>query len=222
MNRRTVSLACVATLALMCTSMATAADSARAGLEKFTHDIHSLSCSFVQQVTDARGELQSDVQGTLALESPRQFRWHTHSPQEQLIVADGARVWIYDPELEQVTVRHQSAAEAHSPLTVLTDLSRLDKDFTVTEPGQRDGLNWLRLTPKGEDTQFEFAEIGMAEDTPQQMVFTDTLGGQSRITFSDWQRNPKLPAGTFQFTPPEGADVVGDKVEVPQIRGTGD
>lgn len=221
MNRRTVSLAGVATLALMCVSMASAAGSARAGLEKFTHDIHSLSCSFVQQAIDARGDRQTEVHGSLALESPRQFRWQTEAPQKQLIVADGARVWIYDPELEQVSVRRQSAAEAHSPLTVLTDLSRLDKDFTVTEPGQHDGLNWLRLTPKADDTQFKYAEIGMAGDTPKQMVFTDTLGGQSRIIFSDWKRNPELPAGTFQFTPPDGADVVGDKVEVPQINGTG-
>ena len=207
---------------VLCTAHAAtvaAADSARARLEAFAHDIHSLSCSFVQQVTDARGDAQPPVKGTLALESPRQFRWTTEAPQKQLIVADGARVWIYDPELEQVTVRRQSSAEAHSPLTVLTDLSRLDKDFTVTEPGHHDGLDWLRLTPRGEDAQFRHADIGLEGNVPRQMVFTDTLGGESRITFSDWKRNPALPTGTFQFTPPPGVDVVGDDVEIPQVRG---
>ena len=217
--RKSISTSAVILLLAVLPVMAAAPDSARARLEKFAHGIHSLSCSFVQQVTDARGDAQPPVKGTLALESPRQFRWQTEAPQKQLIVADGARVWIYDPELEQVSVRRQSAAEAHSPLTVLTDLSRLDKDFTVTEPGRHDGMEWLRLTPNGDDPQFKHADIGMTGNEPRQMVFTDTLGGESRITFSDWKRNPDLPAGTFQFTPPAGVDVVGDGVEIPQVRG---
>ena len=219
MKKRTAFPIGLAALLLATAGAASAADSARARLEKFAQGIHSLSCSFVQQVTDARGDAQPAVKGSLALESPRQFRWRTEAPQKQLIVADGARVWIYDPELEQVTLRRQSSAEAHSPLTVLTDLSRLDRDFTVSEVGHHDGLDWLRLTPKGDDPQFKYADIGLAGDTPRQMVFTDTLGGQSRITFSDWKRNPDLPAGTFQFTPPAGVDVVGDDVETPQVRG---
>ncbi len=206
---------------LVATWAAPATDTARARLEHFAHGIHALSCNFVQQVISARGDRQPDERGTLALESPRQFRWETEAPQKQLIVADGARVWIYDPELEQATVRRQSAAEAHSPLTVLTDLSRLDKDFTISEEGVRGGLTWMRLTPKGDDPQFKYAEIGFDDQAPRQMVFTDTLGGESRISFSSWQRNPSLPADTFQFKPPAGVDVIGDVDGIPEVRPLG-
>lgn len=217
MQRALITFAGSLLLATVVPAMAATPDSARARLQAFAQDIHSLSCSFRQQVTDARGDTQPAVQGTLALESPRQFRWETRAPQKQLIVADGARVWVYDPELEQVTVRRQSTAEAHSPLTVLTDLSRMDHDFRVSAEPARDGMAWMRLTPKGDDPQFKYAEIGFQGAEPRRMVFTDTLGGHSSITFSDWQRNPPLPAGTFQFTPPPGADVVGDDVEFPQV-----
>jgi outer membrane lipoprotein carrier protein len=139
-----------------------------------------------------------------------------------LIVADGARVWIYDPELEQVTVRRQSSEEAHSPLTVLTDLAQMDKEFKVAEIGRRDGLAWLRLTPRGEDAQFQYAELGFGDDgNLASMLFRDTLGGQSEIRFSDWKRNPVLDAATFDFKPPAGADVVGDDVEVPEVHPLG-
>ncbi|MGB8634937.1 MAG: outer membrane lipoprotein chaperone LolA [Rhodanobacteraceae bacterium] len=221
MNRRTALLSFAAAIMLAGAWGVPAADTARARLERFTHGIHSLSCNFEQQVTSARGDRQPVEHGTLALESPRQFRWQTEAPQKQLIVADGARVWIYDPELEQATVRRQSAAEAHSPLTVLTDLSRLDKDFTISEKGVRGGLTWMRLTPKGDDPQFKYAEIGFDGQVLRQMVFTDTLGGESRIIFSDWQRNPPLPSGTFQFKPPAGVDVIGDVERVPDVRPLG-
>ena len=201
------------------TSAAAPAEKARAQLDAFADDIHSLSCRFVQTVTDARGDAQPEVRGTLALQEPRQFRWQTTQPENQLIVADGARVWIYDPGLEQVTVRKQSQAEAHSPLTVLTDLSQLDRDFTVTEAGQRDGLQWLRLTPRGEDTQFNYAELGLSDKQLRRMLFHDTLGGQSEIRFQSWQRNPKLDSSLFQFQPPPGVDVVGDDMSMPQIQG---
>ncbi|HET6631205.1 MAG TPA: outer membrane lipoprotein chaperone LolA [Rhodanobacteraceae bacterium] len=182
---------------------------ARAALGAFAHGIHSLSASFTQVVTGANGRKAQTVEGTLALQEPRQFRWQTLAPQKQLIVADGSRVWIYDPELEQVTVRKQSVEEAHSPLTVLTDLSRLDRQFKASEAGRRDGLQWLRLTPRVADAQFAYAELGFDGATLREMVFADKLGSRSELRFSDWQRNPTLPASTFQFTPPPDADVIG-------------
>ena len=189
---------------------AQAADSARAQLDAFAHDLHSLSGNFNQTVYDASGRRGQTSNGTLALQAPRQFRWDTQGPYRQLIVADGSRVWIYDPELEQVTVRDQGTQEAHSPLTVLTDLSQLDRDFKATEQGEREGLQWLRLKSRGKDPQFEYADIGFDGNAPRRMVFQDTLGNRTEIVFSDWQRNPQLPADTFAFTPPKGTDVVGE------------
>ncbi|MEO7072248.1 MAG: outer membrane lipoprotein chaperone LolA, partial [Rhodanobacter sp.] len=122
-----------------------AADTARARLDTFATGLHSLTGHFEQTLTDINGSASKVSAGTLALEAPRQFRWNTTTPYKQTIVADGARVWMYDPELEQVTVRVQSSEESHSPLTVLTDLKQMDKDFKVVEQGEHDGLAWLRL-----------------------------------------------------------------------------
>ena len=183
---------------------------ARARLDAFARDLHALTGHFSQTLTDANGRDGKTSTGTLALQAPRQFRWDTTSPYKQLIVADGSRVWMYDPELEQVTVRKQSSAESHSPLTVLTDMKQMDRDFTVTEEGQHDGLAWLRLTSKDTDPQFDHADLGFDGDGLAEMVFRDQLGATTQIRFSDWKRNPPVADGMFTLTPPPGADVIGD------------
>lgn len=187
-----------------------AAGPARARLDAFATDLHSLTGHFSQSLTDANGQAGQTSSGTLALEAPRQFRWDTVAPYKQTIVADGSRVWMYDPELEQATVRVQSTEEAHSPLTVLTDVKQLDRNFKVTEQGERDGLVWLRLTSTGKDPQFDHADLGFDANGLARMTFRDQLGSTTDIRFSNWQRNVALPAGSFTFVPPKGADVIGD------------
>jgi outer membrane lipoprotein carrier protein len=186
-----------------------AATGARARLDAFASGLHSLQGDFQQRVYDAHGNITGSSRGTLALEAPRLFRWKVTEPYQQLIVADGQKVWVYEPDLEQATVRDQGAEEAHSPLTVLTDLSQLDTDFDATDVGTRDGLEWLRLVSRAKDPQFEYAEIGFDSTGLRRMVFKDTLGNRTEIAFSDWQRNVDLPEDTFTFVPPKGTDVVG-------------
>lgn len=200
-----------ATLALLLAGLAhSATGPARQRLDAFADGLHSLQGHFTQTLTDASGQGTKTSSGTLALEAPREFRWDTVTPYKQTIVADGSRVWLYDPELEQVTVRVQSTEEAHSPLTVITDIKRLDQDFKVTEQGQRDGLTWLRLTSRSKDPQFDYADLGFDAQGLKRMVFRDQLGAVTDIRFSAWKRNVELPPSTFNFTPPPGADVIGD------------
>lgn len=189
---------------------ASAADSARARMEAFSKNLQSVSADFSQTVRTAQAAVGDTSRGTLALQAPRQFRWQTTEPFEQLIVADGTRVWIYDPDLEQVSVRSQSSEEAQSPLTVLTDLSLIDRDFVASEAGERDGLVWLRLSARAEEPEFEYAELGFDGDLLSRMTFKDQLGNVTEMRFTDWKRNPSLPADTFRFTPPKGVDVIGD------------
>jgi outer membrane lipoprotein carrier protein len=191
-----------------CTAFA--ATGARARLDAFAHGLHALRGDFSQTVYDSHGNITERSKGMLALEAPRLFRWQVTDPYKQLIVADGKKVWVYEPDLQQVTVRDQGAQEAHSPLTVLTDLSQLDSDFKATDVGSRDGLEWLHLVSHSDDPQFKYAEIGFDASGPRRMVFEDTIGNKTEIAFSDWQRNPSLPADTFTFVPPKGTDVVGD------------
>lgn len=196
--------------ALLLPALAQAADAARGRMEAFSKDLKSVSADFSQVVTTANGKRTDETKGTLALSAPNRFRWDAKTPFEQLIVADGAKVWIYDPDLEQVSVRNQSFEEAHSPLTVLTDLSQMDREFTTSESGERDGLAWLKLVSRAKEPDFEYAELGFDAQNLSRMRFKDQLGNLTEIRFSNWQRNPSLPATTFSFKPPAGVDVIGD------------
>ncbi|HJR14463.1 MAG TPA: outer membrane lipoprotein chaperone LolA [Rhodanobacteraceae bacterium] len=196
-----------------CTAFA--ATGGRARLDAFANGLRSLAGNFSQTVYDAHGNITGSSHGLLALQAPRLFRWQVTDPYQQLIVADGKKVWVYEPDLEQVTVRDQGSEEAHSPLTVLTDLTQLDSDFKASDAGTREGLEWLRLVSRSKDPQFEYAEIGFDASGPRRMIFKDTLGNRTEIAFSGWQRNPRLPADTFKFVPPKGTDVVGDASVAP-------
>ncbi len=186
------------------------ADSARSRMEAFSKDLKSVTADFSQSVTGPDGDKGDASHGTLALQAPRQFRWETKQPYEQTIVADGQRIWVYEPDLQQVSVRSQSGEEAHSPLTVLTDLGQLDAQFTASESGERDGLSWLNLVSKAKEPEFEYAELGFSAKTLDRMVFKDQLGNTTEIRFDNWKRNPPIAADTFKFTPPKGVDVIGN------------
>ncbi len=196
---------------------ALAAESARSRMEAFSANLQSVRADWTQTVTAANGEIGDEARGTLALEAPRQFRWEALEPYRQLIVADGRKVWVYDPDLLQVTVRDQGAAEAHSPLTVLTDLSQLDRDFFASESGERDGLAWLKLVSRAPEPEFEYAELGFSDSGLERMIFKDLLGNVTEIRFDDWQRNADLPADTFRFTPPDDVDVIGDPTPAAEV-----
>ncbi len=189
---------------------ALAADTARGRMEAFSADLRAVSTDFSQTVTSANGDVGDSAKGTLALKAPRQFRWEVTTPYQQIIVADGHNVWVYDPDLMQVTVRDQGAAEAQSPLTVLTDLSQLDRDFTTSESGERDGLLWLKLVSRAEEPDFEYAELGFSTDGLDRMLFKDALGNSTEIRFTHWQRNPHFAADEFRFVPPKDVDVIGE------------
>jgi outer membrane lipoprotein carrier protein len=191
------------------------ATGARARLDEFAHGLHSLRGNFSQTVYDSHGNITGTSNGILALQTPRLFRWQVTDPYQQLIVADGRKVWVYESDLQQATVRDQGAEEAHSPLTVLTNLSQLDTEFKAIDAGTRDGLEWLRLQSRSKDPQFEYAEIGFDASGPRRMVFKDTVGNKTEIAFSGWVRNPSLAADTFTFVPPKGTDVVGNGAAAP-------
>ena len=144
------------------------------------------------------------------MSAPRLFRWEYVKPYPQLIVADGKNVWVYDPDLQQVTRRAQGAAESNSPLAVLIDPAKLDKDYIVAEAGNRDGFEWLTLTPRDkDDASFESARLGFDGNGLGRMSFTDLLGQRTEIVFAKWARNPAFARDTFTYVPPKGVDVVG-------------
>ena len=184
---------------------------ARDQLDSFTRGLKTLDGRFTQQVFDAKGKLKESSSGRVALSAPRQFRWEYAKPYPQQIVADGKTVWIYEPDLQQVTKRAQGAEERSSPLTALIDPSKLDAQFAVQESGTSNGLEWVTLTPKGDASSagFRTAKLGFGPQGLSRMQVVDQLGQRTDISFSAWKRNTALPAATFRFTPPKGVDVIG-------------
>jgi outer membrane lipoprotein carrier protein len=190
------------------TSVATAG--ARDDLDAFTKGLKGLQGGFAQTVYDANGAKKEQSTGRVSLSAPRLFRWEYVKPYPQLIVADGTTVWVYDPDLKQVTRRPQGTAEGNSPLAALIDPSRLDKDYVVADAGSEGGLDWLTLTPRDKDNaSFESARLGFDRDGLNRMAFTDLLGQRTEVVFAGWKRNPAFSPGTFSYVPPKGVDVVG-------------
>ncbi len=184
---------------------------ARADLAAFTQGLKSLQGGFSQEVYDTKGHLKQSSSGRVSLATPRQFRWEYVKPYRQLVIADGKTVWIYEPDLQQVSRRPQGPEEQNSPLAILVDPARLDRNYVVTDGGTSDGVEWLGIAPRSSaDSNFKSARIGFKDGQLAQIVVTDALGQRTRMYFAKWQRNVALPTGNFSFTPPKGVDVIGD------------
>lgn len=210
MNKLPISfLAAVALLAVPSVVMAQSGP-ARVQLERFTAGLHSLHAHFDQQVIDADGLVVEKSSGQLWTAHPNRFRWEYGGDFPELVVADGEKVWLFDKMLEQVTVRKQSSLTADSPLTLLTDLSQLDEQFAVRELGGDSGLDLLELRARNPESRFERVLLGLEDDMVLLMAMEDAFGLRTEIRFKDIKRNPQLNEELFHFTPPEGADVIGD------------
>ncbi|PJK09620.1 outer membrane lipoprotein carrier protein LolA [Lysobacteraceae bacterium NML95-0200] len=199
----------ILTIALMLAS-GSALAGARDALNAFSHGLRTLDGGFLQEVYDSKGGLKESSAGKVSMSAPNLFRWQYVRPYQQLIVADGQTVWIYEPDLQQVSRRPQGAEEESSPLTALIDPARLDRDFDVAEEGSTEGMEWLSLTPKQRaDSGFEKARLGFNHRGLARVEITDALGQRTVMSFGTWKRNGRLPGNTFRFTPPKGVDVIG-------------
>jgi outer membrane lipoprotein carrier protein len=199
---------------LVCASVGSASAwaGARDELNRFSQGLKGLNGQFSQQVFDSKGKVKETTSGRVALSAPRQFRWEYIKPHEQLIIADGKNVWVYEKDLEQATKRPQGAEEQNSPLTALINPKLLDQQYDVSEEAAaRDGLQWLSLSPKREtETSFQYAALGFNAQGLARMEVVDAVGQRTVINFSGWKRNPGFATGTFSFAPPKGTDVIGE------------
>ncbi|HEX2667876.1 MAG TPA: outer membrane lipoprotein chaperone LolA [Gammaproteobacteria bacterium] len=187
-----------------------AADSGVDRMRAFLKDVHSLKAGFTQVVLDSNQKLVKQSTGTLAIKRPDRFRWDYAKPDEQIIVADGRHLWLYDVALQQVTVKPLNDTLAASPAVLLAGSNEVDKTFKVTDMGEKDGLVWVGLTPKVKDTDFDSVKLGFKDKDVAVMELKDNLGNTTRISFDHVQRNPAVDEASFQFAPPAGADVIGD------------
>ncbi len=162
------------------------------------------------QRVQSRTKASQPASGDFVFQRPGRFVWRYTKPYEQLLVADGQQLSIYDKDLNQVTVRKLGDALGSTPAAILFGSSDLDRSFDLKDAGARDGIAWLDATPKNRDTQFEKISIGFRGGELAAMELRDALGQTTTLEFANVERNPKVDASTFAFTPPKGADVVKD------------
>ncbi|MDR2189266.1 MAG: outer membrane lipoprotein chaperone LolA [Azonexus sp.] len=177
-------------------------------LHRFLASAHTLQAEFAQTVIAKDRSQQSS--GAVSIARPGKLRWQIEQPYPQLIISNGEKIWIYDSELQQVTVRQASQAIGASPAALLAGSNDLEANFTLSEAGESGGLLWVKAVPKTDDSGFEAVRLGFAGDDLAAMELQDSFGQTTRIHFSRLKRNPSLPPGLFQFTPPAGVDVVGE------------
>jgi outer membrane lipoprotein carrier protein len=207
-----VAALCFASLALAAPAEKSTAtqDPAFARLDGFMRELQSLQADFEQQLRDGQGRLIETSSGTLSMRRPNHFRWDYLKPHPQTIVADGQRLWLYDPDLEQVTVRPLEQSLAGTPAMLLSGEGDLRASFRVEKLEKRGAVDWLTLLPKRSDTDFKRVRLGLRGNALHAMELSDKLGQTTALEFRNVQRNPKFDAMQFVFKPPEGADVIGD------------
>jgi len=185
-------------------------DKGYAQVERFLSSLQGLQAEFKQTLTDAKGQVTDQSRGTLSVQRPNRFVWDYREPHQQRIVADGTRLWLYDPDLEQVTVRRLDESLSATPAMLLSGGGNLAENFKVTKTSEDAAAHWVMMEPRRNDTDFKWVRLGFAADTLKFMQLADKLGQITTLEFSQVQKNPVFEANRFVFTVPPGADVIGD------------
>ena len=210
MNARTLGGLFLAAMVLA--GNAHALDKNSNGIERFNafmSQVKTLEAFFTQEVMSENGKLGQTSTGLIKLSRPGKFNWEYAQPVPQKIISDGKKVWIYDIQLEQVTVKPITAALGASPAAILTSGRNISNDFNIREIEPRENMKWVELRPKAADTDFDRILVGMDDIGVQGMDLFDQFGRRTMIRFQESRVNGPIPGGNFSFTPPAGVDVIG-------------
>ena len=178
-------------------------------LDSFIKDVETFQADFEQTLYDADSEPLQTSLGTIKIKRPGRFVWSYTQPDDQEIIADGERIWLYDKDLEQVTVNTINDRIAGTPLVLLMRSAPLNEAFDIKALGESDGINWVELTPKAENSDFELVFIGLNEAGLAAMELRDNFGQATQIRFSNFESGIFLDDSLFRFVVPDGVDVIG-------------
>jgi outer membrane lipoprotein carrier protein len=196
---------------LFCLASSVAEARAIDSLKSFIQNIRTVRAEFAQTVLDKNARVVQKGNGVMQFERPGKFRWIYEKPYEQLIVGDGARIWFYDHDLNQVTVRKLDAAIGSSPAALLAGSGNIESEFDLEEIGLQGDAEWLEARPKAKESTFEWVRLGF---TPtgvlKAMELHDHFGQTTVLIFAGLQQNAKLAPELFKFNPPPGADVISE------------
>lgn len=176
----------------------------------FNQNTKSATGRFEQRVMDRAGKVVDRGSGSFTFARPGKFRWVYEKPHPQTLVADGHKLWIYDPDLQQVTVKRMDQAISSTPAALLAGRDDITALFSLRDAGTADGLEWVEATPKTPDTGFDKVRLGLKGKELAAMELFDQLGGHSSLRFTELKPNAPVSPDTFKFTPPKGADVIED------------
>ena len=200
--------------AIICLSLCLSSMIALAGegerlLDKFIVETKTMSANFSQSLRTSDGELLQESTGQFYLQKPGRFRWNYMLPYAQEIVSDGENIWIYDVDLQQVTVQKQSIALSNTPMALIQDKISVDAAFDIKPLDEKNGVYRLLLASKSETTDFKNIILGVSENGLQFMQLKDQFDQDTDIVFSDTKVNGEIDSATFIFKAPEGTDIFG-------------
>ncbi len=179
-------------------------------LHQFIESTRTLRADFTQTVVARNGRQAQVSSGVMIFSRPGKFRWQVDKPYAQLLVGDGEKVWIHDPDLRQVTVKKAGAALGGTPASLLAGDTVIERNFTLREAGEQGGLEWIEAIPKTPDSGFDKVRLGFSGNDLRAMELFDSLGQTTSLLFAHVERNPRLAPSLFRFTPPANTDVIGD------------
>ena len=180
-------------------------------LKSFISGTRSAQAEFTQTVLHRNGKVMQTASGTMQFVRPGKFRWEYRQPYEQLIVGDGEKFWLYENDLEQVTVRKQDVALGSSPAALLSGNNEIERGFILEEAGEQYGVHWLSAKPRNKESTFSAIRMGFnAQSELAAMELNDAFGNTTILRFAHMKRNPQLAPSLFKFIPPKGADVLGE------------
>jgi outer membrane lipoprotein carrier protein len=182
-------------------------------LNQFVDKVQTFEAHFEQMVIDTEGNILEQAEGQFQLQRPGKFRWDYQTPYPQQIVADGEKIWFYDVDLEQVTVKSQQEALAETPASLLSGEVVPAEKYHVQNLPSDDGLVWVQLSPKDPESNFQAVSLAFEGTVLKQMIMRDSFDQRTRLTFSQVRENPLFDNSTFDFSPPAGVDVVGEDLQ---------
>lgn len=203
---------CAALVAVLLTAHPAAGEEidGRRLVEGFVEDVRTMQGRFEQSLVDASSDVVETSTGSFAIRRPGQLRWVYSEPYEQVLVADGVNVWSYDVDLEQVTVKPQADVLSSTPALVLGGADRVLDDFEYAGSFADRGTEWVRLEPKHPESSFRRVELGFTGGSLSRMIFYDNLDQTTLVALFDVTLNEEIDPATFEFSPPEHVDVVGE------------
>jgi len=180
-------------------------------LERFLQSLSTFQAAFEQELIGEDGEVIEKSTGVVYIKRPGKFHWHYREPYSQYLISDGKSLWIYDEDLEQVTIRDITGTMENTPAAILGGEVDIEKHYAVVDAKDTGKLDWLKLVPRDNESQYESVRLGFRQDRVAALVLFDSFGQETRISFLDARYNPELNDSLFEFVPPEDVDVIDDR-----------